>query len=535
MRSTARSMVAASAVLALALAGCSATSTEQDDPADADPIRFAVEKPDSLVPANQFSSYNIVIALFSPLTAIDDDGEITYVAAESVESDDATLWTVKLREGWTFHDGTDVTAQDYVDTWNHAAYGPNAWVNGAQLAGVVGYDALNPAEGAEPSATELAGLTVVDDLTFTVELTAPDRQFPLQLTAGQTGLYPLPSEALDDMAAWEEAPVGNGPFALVDGWSETDPIEAVAYEDYAGTEPNIGAVTFVPYLDTATAYTDALAGQVDIVAIAGSQVAQARTDFGEHVYELDAPGVDFLGFDLSDPRFADPRIRQAISMAIDREAINDAIFGGSQVPATSLTAPSMPGDPEGVCGEFCEFDPEGAKALLAEAGGIDGELAVHFIANWGQEDLFEAIANQLRQNLGIESVVATPSADFAAFVASVEAHEVDGPFRARWGALYPSQQNTLTAVYTASGEGNFGAGGYSNPEVDALLQEANAADTFEESSEGYVRVQERILQDFPTVPLFGNRYLYVTSDRISELYTVSGSVDLNKVVTAAAS
>ncbi|WP_223624294.1 ABC transporter substrate-binding protein [Microbacterium sp. EST19A] len=534
MHSTARLMIAASAVLALSLAGCSASSPDTDDAGDADPIRFAVEKPDSLVPANQFTSYNIVIALFSPLTAIDDAGEITNVAAESVESDDAKLWTITLRDGWTFHDGTPVTAQDYVDTWNHAAYGPNAWVNGAQLAGVVGYADMNPAEGAEPTATELAGLTVVDDLTFTVELNAPDRQFPLQLTAGQTGLYPLPSEALDDIDAWEKAPVGNGPFALVDGWSDTDPIETVAYEDYAGTEPNVGAVTFVPYLDTTTAYTDALADQVDIVAIAGSQVAQARTDFGDHVYELDAPGVDFLGFDLTDPRFADPRIRQAISMAIDREAINDAIFGGSQVPATSLTAPSMPGDPEGVCGEYCEFDPEAAKALLEEAGGFEGELAVHYIANWGQEDLFEAIANQLRQNLGIESVVATPSVDFAAFVDTVGAHEVNGPFRARWGALYPSQQNTLTAVYTATGEGNFGAGGYSNPEVDALITEANAAATFDESSEGYVKVQERILEDFPTVPLFGNRYLYVTSDRISDLSTVSGSVDLTKVVTDSA-
>lgn len=535
MHSTAKLMIAASAVLALTLAGCSASTSDTEDPADADPIRFAVEQPDSLVPGNQFASYNILIAMFSPLTAVDDDGEITEVAAESVESDDAKLWTITLRDGWTFHDGTPVTAQDYVDTWNYAAYGPNAWVNGAQLAGVVGYADLNPGEAAEPTATTLSGLTVVDDLTFTVELNAPDRQFPLQLTAGQTGLYPLPSAALDDLAAWEEAPVGNGPFALVDGWSPTDPIDAVAYDDYAGTAPTINAVTFVPYLDTATAYTDALANEVDIVAIAGSQVAQARTDFGDHVYELDAPGVDFLGFDLTDPRFADPRIRQAISMAIDREAINEAIFGGSQVPATSLTAPSMPGDPEGVCGEFCEFDPEAAKALLEEAGGFDGELAVHYIANFGQEDLFEAIANQLRQNLGIESVVATPSVDFAAFVDSVTAGDTDGPFRARWGALYPSQQNTLTAVYTAAGEGNFGAGGYSNPEVDALLQEANAADTFDESLDGYVRVQERILEDFPTVPLFGNRYLYVTSDRISELSTVSGSVDLSTVVTSAAS
>src|SRR5215217_4858447 len=167
MRSTARLMIAASAVLALSLAGCSASTSDTDD-ADADPIRFAVEQPDSLVPGNQFTSYNIVIAMFSPLTAIDDEGEITYVAAESVESDDATLWTVTLRDGWTFHDGTPITAQDYVDTWNYAAYGPNGWVNGAQLAGVVGYADLNPAEGAEPTASELAGLTVVDDLTFTV-------------------------------------------------------------------------------------------------------------------------------------------------------------------------------------------------------------------------------------------------------------------------------------------------------------------------------------------------------------------------------
>lgn len=531
MHSKARLLAAASAAMALVLTGCSAGSTDEASDTASDPIRYAVEEPDSFVPGNQFGSYAILETLFSPLTEISEDGEIDYVAAESVESDDAKTWTITLREGWTFHDGTPVSAQDYVDTWNYAAYGPNAWVNGAQLANVVGYADLNPAEG-EPTATELAGLTVVDERTFTVELVAADRQYPLQLTIGQTGLYPLPDGALEDLEGWEAAPVGNGPFRLVDGWSSTEPIEAVAYEDYAGDEPTIDAITFVPYLDTATAYTDALAGEVDIVAIAGSQVEQARTDFGEHVYELDAPGVDFLGFDLDDPRFADTRIRQAISMAIDRAAINDAVFGGSQVPATSLTAPSMPGDPEGICGEYCEYDPDAAKALLEEAGGIDGEIKVHFIANWGQEDLFEAIANQLRQNLGIESVVSAPSADFAAFVDLVEQGSTEGPFRARWGALYPSQQNTLTAVYTAAGEGNFGAGGYSDPEVDALLQAANAADTLEESYDGYAAVQERILQDFPTVPLFGNRYLYVTSDRIAELHTNSGAVNVAEIVTA---
>lgn len=530
MHSKARLLAAASAVVALTLTGCSAGST--DDSADtSDPIRFAVEQPDSMIPGNQFSSYVILESIFAPLTQVDEDGEVSFVAAESVESDDALTWTITLRDGWTFHDGEPVTAQDYVDTWNYAAFGPNAWVNGPQLANVAGYADLNPAEG-EPAATELSGLSVVDDRTFTVELSAPDRQYPLQLGIGQTGLCPLPSEALDDLEAWEQAPIGNGPFELADGWSESDPIEAVAYGDYAGDAPTLDAVTFVPYLDTATAYTDALAGDIDIAAIAPGQAVQARNDFGDNVYELDAPGVDFLGFTLSDPRFSDVRVRHAISMAIDREAINDAVFGGSQVPASSLTAPSMPGDPEGVCGEYCEFDPDAAKALLEEAGGFDGEMKVHFVANWGQEDYFEAIANQLRQNLGIEAVVASPSADFAAFTELVQNATTDGPFRARWGALYPSQQNTLTAVFTATGEGNFGAGGYSSPEVDELLRQANAADTLEESLAGYVAAQERILQDFPTVPMFGNRYLYVTSDRIAELHTNAGAVDTANIAVA---
>ncbi|WP_084099976.1 ABC transporter substrate-binding protein [Demequina sp. NBRC 110051] len=518
----------------IALAGCSSADEEEATPtteAAQEPVRFAVETPDHLIPGNHFASYNIVEALWAPLVQLDENGDVSFLAAESVESDDAVTWTVTLRDGWTFHNGDPVTAQDYVDTWNYAAYAPNAWVNAGQLANIVGYDETSPLEG-EPTAETLSGLTVVDDLTFTVELENPDRQYPLQLTIGQTALYPLPSEAFDDLEAFEADPIGNGPFKASSSWTPDAPLETVAYEDYAGPEPTVDAITFVPYIDTTVAYTDALAGEVDIVGIAAAQAQQARTDFPDHLYELDAPGVDFLGFNIEDPRFSDIRVRQAISMAIDREAINDAVFGGSQIPATSLTSPSMPGDPAGICGEYCEFDPEAAKALLDEAGGFEGTMEILFVANWGQEDLFEAIANQIRQNLGIEDVVPTPAADWAAFTDQVMSGDVNGPFRARWGALYPSQQNTLQAVYTAEGEGNFGAGGYSEPEVDALIAEANAAETAEASYEGYTAVQERILEDFPTIPLFGNRYLYVTSERIAGLHTVSGAPDLTQIQLA---
>lgn len=526
MKKPARTLIASAGILVLGLTACGSGG---DADASADPLRVGVEEPDRLIPGDHYASYDILFALFDPLAEVTDDGELEHVAAESIESEDATTWTVTLREEYTWHDGDPVTAQDYVDTWNHAAYGPNAWVNGAQLSPVLGYSELNPEEG-EPEESELEGLEVVDDQTFTVELANPDRQFPVQLTSGQTGLYPLPASALEDIEAWEENPIGNGPYQINEGWSSNEPIEMTAYEDYAGEEPNVDAVTFVPYVDTEVAYTDALAGEIDIAGIAAHQVVQAREDFGDKVHELDAPGVDFLGFDLEDERFADPDIRRAISMAIDRDAINEAIFGGSQIPATSLTSPTMPGDPDGVCGEYCEFDPEAARELLEEAGGLEGPVEILYVANFGQDDLFEAIANQLRQNLELEEVSAVAAADFADFQQRIEDGDAGGPYRARWGALYPSQQNTLQAIYTPTGEGNFGAGGYAEPEVEELLAEVDAAETLEESFEGYEDVQERILEDFPTVPLFGNRYLQVTSDRVADMDTVAGGIDITSVV-----
>lgn len=515
--------------LALVLTGCTAAPAASE--ARDDSIVVAIAEPDHLTPGNHYSSYEVVMAIFSPLMSLEEDGSLEPLQAESVESEDAITWTVKLNDGWTFHNGEPVTSESYVDAWNYLAYEPNAWVNAGQLRNVVGFSDLSPGDGSEPAATELSGLTVVDDLTFTIELKAADRQFPAQLTAGQTGLYPMPEAAFDDLEAYDRFPIGNGPFALTEAWESNKDIVVEAYDDYKGAEPTLDAVTFRPYLDTAIAYTDALAGEVDLTAVPANKVAVATGDFGDRFHALDAPGVDFLAFPGDDARFNDIRVRQAISMSIDRDAVNDAIYGGTQIPSTSLTSPSMPGNPEGICGKFCEFDPDAAKALLAEAGGFEGTMEIAFVGGWGQEDLFEAYANQIRQNLGVDDVIAAPSTDFAEFTARVESGEIAGLARGRWGALYPSQQDTLHALYTGTGDGNF-ATGYSNAEVDELLVEADAADTLDESFAGYEKVQARILQDFPVVPTFGNRYLFATSEKIADLHTVAGSVLMSRIELA---
>ncbi|MDR0593324.1 MAG: ABC transporter substrate-binding protein [Bifidobacteriaceae bacterium] len=521
--------LAAVAALAASLGACGQSKDDGDKggggpsgAAHADTgISVAIQEPDHLTPGNHYSSYEILIAVFSPLTILNDQEELEFLQAESVDSEDAITWTIKLRDGWTFHNGEPVTAQSYVDAWNHTAYGPNAWVNSGQLRNVVGYDQTHPVEG-EPTATELAGLKVVDDLTFTVELVGADRQFPFQLSDGQTGLYPMPQAAYEDLDAFDKLPIGNGPFKMAKAWESGQDVVVEAYADYAGPAPTISQINFRTYIDTDTAYTDALAGEVDIAAVAGAKVAIAAQDFGERLHSLDAPGVDFLGFNPADERFSDVRVRQAFSMAIDRAAINEAIYSGAQIPSTSLTASTMPGSPEGVCGKYCEFDPAAAKSLLEEAGGVEGAVEILFPGGWGLEDVFEAYANQLRQNLEID-VTALPATDWAEFTDKIATGDYHIN-RGRWGALYPSQQDTLHSLYTAAGDGNFATGGYSNPQVDALLAAADAAPTLEDSFEGYRAVQEAILADFPVIPTFGNRYLYVTSDRIADLHSAAGSV-----------
>ncbi|MDR1293502.1 MAG: ABC transporter substrate-binding protein [Bifidobacteriaceae bacterium] len=506
------------AALALTVAACSSGGAASEDKGA---ITVAIQEPDHLTPGNHYTSYEVVITLYSPLTTLNEDEELEYLQAESVESDDATTWTITLRDGWTFHNGEPVTAESYVRAWNYLAYGPNAWVNSGQLRNVVGYDEVHPAEG-EPTAEELSGLAVIDDRTFTVELTGPDRQFPFQLSDGQTGLYPMPEAAFEDLEAFDTQPIGNGPFMMTEPWVQDQDIVVTPFEDYAGPEPTLSQITFRTYIDTDTAYTDALANEVDVATAAATKATQASQEFGERLFAFDAPGVDLLGFNPDDDRFSDVRVRQAFSMALDREAINEAIYGDTQIPSTTLTAPSMPGDPDGVCGEFCEFDPTAAKALLDEAGGVDGPVEILFPGGWGYEDFFEACANQLRQNLDLD-VTAVPATDWAEFLQKIEDRDYSLN-RGRWGALYPSQQDTLHALYTAAGDGAISTGGYSSPEVDSLLATADAANSLEESFAGYRSVQERILEDFPVIPTFANKYLFVTSDRVKDLHAAAGSV-----------
>ncbi|RZL72742.1 MAG: ABC transporter substrate-binding protein, partial [Rhodococcus sp. (in: high G+C Gram-positive bacteria)] len=205
----------ASAVLAVGLAAgmVSACSSGDSTSGGGSGIvnAWASEPQNPLIPTNTSENQGgrVVDSLFAGLVSYNSDGGIENEVAESIETTDGKTFTVKLKDGWTFTDGTPVTAASFVDAWNYGALSTNAQIQASFFDPIQGYDEV---AAENPTAQTMSGLKVVDDSTFTIELKQPAAAFPDRL--GFAAYYPLPTVAYQDMAAFGENPVGNGPYTM---------------------------------------------------------------------------------------------------------------------------------------------------------------------------------------------------------------------------------------------------------------------------------------------------------------------------------
>lgn len=507
------------------LAGCTGgTSATGSDTVTS--FTVATTDPTNLTPGNTWASYLEDLLFTAPMKLDSQTGEPVLAAAESVESDDQKVWTIKLKAGWTFHNGEAVTAQSFVDAWNATALGKNAWIQNYNFANIEGYDALNPTEG-DATATELSGLKVVSDTEFTVTLKSAYGLFPYAITS--FAFAPLPKAAFTDPAAFDKAPIGNGPYSMENSYEPNQQIDLVRYDDYKGALGKSDKISFAPYESQDTAYNDLLAGNVDVVyPVPTDRLGDVKKRVDGRIAVSKIPNLNYFGYPTWDARFKDVRVREALSMAIDRKALTSSILKGAGSPATSVAPEGTFGAQTDAC-ESCLLDASKAKSLLAEAGGWSGPLVLWASQFAGNDQILQAVANQLRNNLGIQDI--TFQIDpYAQFAEAIDGKTTDGPFLSYWGAYFPHMAGLLQPLASSTGAAN--KSNYLNPEVEALLAKADAL-PIDEGVPLYQEAEKLVWKDMPVMPLFFGQYTAAWSDRLESVPVgVSGLGELATVVVA---
>jgi oligopeptide transport system substrate-binding protein len=444
--------------------------------------------------------------------------------AESIETEDNQNFTVTIKDDYMFSDGTQVTAQSFVDAWNYVAYGPNAYQGSYFYAPIEGFDDVqctgedpeDPCAGGPPAAETMTGLEVVDDLTFTIRTTEKVSNLPLRL--GYTAFAPMPQSFFDDPAAYEAAPVSAGPY-MVTEYTRNQQIVLEKNPEYSGEfEGNADRITFRIYTSENAAYQDVVAGQLDVTDIIPTDVLQDDIwlqDLADRGLEKEQGVIQMIGMNPNvDPRLENPDIRKAISMAIDRETITEEIFAGAAAPATGWVSPVVDGYKPDACGEACVYDPEAAKALLEEAGGIEGDLTLTYNGDADHGPWTEAACNSIREALDVECT-AKPLVDFATFLTDLEERKVDGLFRQGWQMDYPSIENFLVPLYSKGSSSNYYD--YDNPEFEELNRQAAAADNIDDANALYQQAEALLAEDMRIVPLWFTTGQVGWSDRVDNV------------------
>lgn len=487
MKSSARTAALVAGAVAVLVAPVAALKA-WSEPADPR-ISVGAPAPATLLPGDvrDASGRMIANAVWTGLVSYDPKtGAPVNAAAASVTSPDRRVWTVRLRPGATFQDGSPVTSRSFTGAWT--AVLRERWA-GSRL-----FTEVARVKGARAGEDAVAGLEVKDGLTFEVTLDRPLNGFPALL--GDPAFFPVPESVLAsrDWASYGRAPVGNGTFRVT-----SRSAREIILRRRSGEGRSV-VVRAMP--DAKRQYAAAGAGDLDVATLVPPDRHESmEADFGDRHLAVPGRDVTYLAFPARVERLSSPTVRTALSMAIDRSAVAEGPLGHQHSPADSLVAPGVrPGHREGQC-RLCVHDSKAAVAALADAGGLSGPLNLWYEAGRGDDAWVKAVAAQLGRELRLDARP-RPVADLRE---AVDSHQVDGPFVVHATAAYPAPIASLAPLLDAeTGFDEYATG---------LLAEAERAATPDEGVIPARLAETALLRDMPAMPLWSRHDHLVWSER----------------------
>lgn len=440
-------------------------------------------------------SENVSQSILETLIAF-EEGETTIqplLATEWEEADDGLTYTLSLREGVTFHDGTDFNADAVVynfERWMNAENAEQFPMYASVFGGFVG-DELH----------EIESVTALDEHTVEFKLNFAQPTFLKDLAL--TPFSISSPEAVEQYGEdYGDNPVGTGPFVFNE-WQRNDRVVLDRYEDYWLEDyPKLEQVIFRTIPDNSARMNALLSGEADMIdGLDPENLDQIVEDDNFQVLQRPPLNIGYLGLTVTREPFDDPLVRQALNHAVDKEAMIDAFFAGQAEPAVNPIPPTIEGYNEDI--EPYEYNPERARELLAEAGLSDGfemELWAMPVSRPYMPNA-NRVAEYLQSSFAEIGVTAEiVSYEWATYLEQVTAGEADS-FLLGWTGTNGDADDFIYSLWHGDNIGSLNSTQYDNPELNAILEEARTITDQDRRNELYREAQVIMHEDPPIIPL----------------------------------
>jgi oligopeptide transport system substrate-binding protein len=473
--------------------------------------------PESLDPHKTSTVYeaNILRDLFEGLVMHDKDAVMIPGAAESwTVSDDGTVYTFNLRQGATWSDGSPVTADDFVYSFRRLEDPATAAEYASMLYPVKNAEEINTGK----AKLEDMGVKAIDANTLEVTLEAPTPYFLEMLT--HQAAYPVNKASIDKLGADWIKPgnlVSNGAFTLAE-FIPNDHIKLVKnpkFHDAANVKLDV--VNFIPTEDRSTAVKRFEAGEIEFNDdIPTEQMADLKAKFGDQLKFGPYLGTYYYAIRVDKEPWSNPKLRRAISMAIDRDFLAEKVWQNSMLPGYSMVPPGVEGYNSAIAdyAEMSQIDREDeARKILEELGYTPEKplkMEIRYNTSENHKNTAVAIQEQLKP-LGVE--VTMVNTDTKTHYGHLEQKGDFDVARAGWIADYKDPETFLGISRAASGN-NYA--NYNSPKYEELMNKAAAAGGKPEERMKLLSEAERVVvDDLANIPLLYYSYKNLVSPKLA--------------------